>query len=235
MSAEPLKHSEAMRGELRSESDFGIVRMMADRDEAWAVAAFQEFYDRHKHYLYSKAVEVCANLGCDAWVEDAMHETFGRAFRKAAMFKFPTCPPKEEDNVVKGWLGAIATHWICDRRRKSKLEDTKSEEQWEQLTGSSSVAPGGESESFEPTPAKIEEWRLLDEAIESLTEREAQILRVTAQYHRLGQKFQRLPVDVVDELAESFNTTPENLRKIRERARKKVRQYVDARRGTISL
>ena len=208
--------------------------MMADNDRTWAEAAFREFYDRHKYYLWNACEKVCGNMGCQPWAEDALAETFERAFKAAAKFKPVPCPREDEDHIVKGWLGTIATNWVCDRRRKSKLEDTYCEELWAKLADPAQTDPGDtQAPSGEPSPTALEERRLLDEAMESLTEREAHILRVTGQYHRIGQPFQRLPEDVVEELAETFNTTPENLRKIRERARKKVRQYMDAHRGSI--
>jgi RNA polymerase sigma factor (sigma-70 family) len=208
---------------------------MAESDAAWASPAFQEFYDRHKNYLWSKCSEVAENLGCQAWAEDVLNDTFERAYRTASEFKFPQCPTNEEDNVIKGWLGRIATNRLCDRWRKSRLEHTGEDEKWATLAETAAAPSTDASEQDRAaTPADVEERRLLDEALESLSEREAHVLRVTSQYHRLGKKFQRLPNYVVDELAEALNTTPENLRKIRERAKKKVRQYIEERREKIS-
>jgi hypothetical protein len=56
------------------------------------------------------------------------------------------------------------------------------------------------------------------QAIESLSTREQEIIRVTWQYYTPGQQQQRLPHDVVAQLARDFKTSPENIRKIRERA-----------------
>lgn len=220
---------------LRTESDFGLVRMMAETDAAWASPAFQEFYDRHKDYLWDRCSEVAENLGCHAWVEDVFHDTFERAYRSAPKFRFPQCPTHEEDNVIKGWLGTIASNLLCDRWRKSRFERTSSDAKWATLAESVVAAPPADGESdLGATPADSEDIRLMDEAFRTLSEREAHVLRVTSQFHRLGKQFQRLPNDVVDELAESLNTTPENLRKIRERAKRKVHQYVEERRGNIS-
>lgn len=224
---------ENLRDLLQSESDFGVLRLMADKDRAWVNAAVQEFYDRHKDYLWKTCADVAENLGCDAWVEDVFQDTFHCAWKTAGKFEFPECPKDDEDNVVKGWLGQIARNLLCDRWRKTRYERTRTDAQWAALAEKMTAARVDSAE--EPTLPKDEpEARQLDEAMETLTDREAHVLRVTSQFHRLGKKFQRLPNGIVDELAETFNTTPENLRKIRERAKRKVRQYVEERRGKTS-
>jgi RNA polymerase sigma factor (sigma-70 family) len=199
---------------------------MADGDPAWALAAFEEFYDRHKDYLWKVCAEVGQRLSCSAWVDDVFSETFQRAQKNAARFKFPQCPIDEEDNVIKAWLGEIAHNRLCDYWRRWRRERTGSDEQWEALG-----AALASKRHSEPSPEDAKRIALIEEAMETLSEREAHILRVTSQFHRHGRRFQRLPNAVVDELAETLNTTPENLRKIRERARKKVRQYVEERSG----
>lgn len=204
---------------------------MGDSDPAWALAAFEEFYDRHKNYLWKVCADVGQQLSCSAWIEDVFHETFQRAQKHAGRFKFPVCPAEEEDNVIKAWLGRIAQNRLCDYWRKSRRECTRTAEEWEALDEEVLGEVSGEDVPTETTSAGSNRKALLDEAMETLSERDAHVLRVTSQFHRHGQKFQRLPNAVVDELASTLNTTPENLRKIRERARKKVRQYVEARGG----
>lgn len=199
---------------------------MGDADAAWAIAAFEEFYDRHKAYLWKVCTDIGEQLSCASWVNDVFNETFQRAQRNAARFKFPTCPKEEEDNVIKAWLGEIAHNRLCDYWRKWQRERTGSDAQWEALGEAVALAA---ERRLEAQPEDVKRIALIEEAMETLSEREAHVLRVTSQFHRHGQKFQRLPNAVVDDLATTLNTTPENLRKIRERARKKVRQYVEER------
>ena len=66
-------------------------------------------------------------------------------------------------------------------------------------------------------------------ALDELDERERDVLRVSALYHRPGEMHQRLPNEVSQELARRWQTTNENVRAIRSRATKKVRQFLEAR------
>ena len=59
-----------------------------------------------------------------------------------------------------------------------------------------------------------------------LTEREQEVLRVTLHWYDPSSEHQRLPNEVAAELAKRLGTTPENLRKIRERALAKVEEEV---------
>ena len=207
------------------------MRLMGDPDGAWSLPAFEEFYSRYIQYVWKVCADVGEQLSCAAWVEDVVLETFQRAQKNSAQFSFPKCPVEEEGNVIKAWLGQIAHNRLCDYWRKSRRERTISEEKWEALaeTVTDGDVPDGTAVGSDP----VNEKRLarIEEAMATLSDREAHVLRVTSQFHRHGKKFQRLPNVVVEELASSLNTTPENLRKIRERARRKVRQYVEERSG----
>lgn len=202
---------------------------MGDADAVWSLAAFEEFYDRHKSYLWKVCSDVGKKLSCTAWIEDVFNETFLRAKKNAAKFKFPQCPGDEEDNVIKGWLGTIARNRLCDYWRKSRNERTGSDAQWEALAEEFAAGASTEETRAEVAPAQAKRLALIDEAMLTLSERDAHVLRVTSQFVRRGKKFPRLPNAEVDALASTLNTTPENLRKIRERARKKIRLYVDER------
>jgi RNA polymerase sigma factor (sigma-70 family) len=216
---------------VKSETEFGVMRLMGDPDGAWSLPAFEEFYSRHILYVWKVCADVGEQLSCSAWVEDVVQETFQRAQRTVGKFRFPTCPEEEEDNVVKAWLGRIAHNRLCDYWRKSRRERTGSDGQWEALTESVTVGDVPDATALGSNPANAKRLALIEEAMATLSEREAHVLRVTSQFHRHGKRFQRLPNSVVEELASSLNTTPENLRKIRERARRKVRQYVEERGG----
>ncbi len=67
------------------------------------------------------------------------------------------------------------------------------------------------------------------QAIESLTEREQMVIRVTFQWYEAGQEHQRLSNEVCADLAAALHTTPENLRQIRRRALRKIEAHVRPR------
>jgi DNA-directed RNA polymerase sigma subunit (sigma70/sigma32) len=66
------------------------------------------------------------------------------------------------------------------------------------------------------------------EGLDELSEREQDVLRVTALYQRAGDH-QRLPNAISAELALRWETTNENIRAIRSRALKKLSDFVTGR------
>ena len=96
------------------------------------------------------------------------------------------------------------------------------EEEWEQIE-SARTEPPVETAICDNS----RERQLIDAALDSLSEREQLVIRTTFQYFRLGEQFQRLPNKVVQNLSAQLGTTPENLRKIRERALVKIREFVN--------
>lgn len=83
---------------------------------------------------------------------------------------------------------------------------------------------GGDSES----PFTIStEAKCLQEALETLTDRERDVILISAQYSVNGKQL-RLPPDVLSGLCKRFNTTKENIRAIRRRAYGKITRHVEA-------
>jgi len=94
----------------------------------------------------------------------------------------------------------------------------------------------GEGHDGRQAKVKVDEAVLSDDlksvhqAMEQLSERDRTVLRVTMDYWDFGREHQRLPNDIVEDLARSFDTSPENIRKIRERAMRHVEKHVEASR-----
>lgn len=212
---------------VREERDLDLLKLMARRsqDEAWADAAFCEFYNRHKAYMWTVCDSATEDLHGEAWVEDIFVQTFERAYEKAETFKLPVgTPPASEVRLVRGWLGKIAANILRHLLRNHEAEHTKDEEEWRTILESTAAL---NPEEEQDTPELAAKRKLIAEALETLTEREQLVLRTTYQYYRIGKKFQRLPNKVSHELAEQLATTPENLRKIRERALENVTNYIN--------
>ena len=212
---------------VRDESDFGLLKLMArrDQDEAWADAAWREFYNRHKAYMWTVCGNVAEDLHGEAWVEDIFVQTFERAYEKAATFKLPADVSGEtETRLVRAWLGVIAANLLRRLLRNHECEQTKDDEEWDTIIDSAAPSDAREEQD---TPELSARRKLITEALDTLTEREQLVLRTTYQFYRIGKRFQRLPNSVSQELAQQLGTTPENLRKIRERALEKVRDYIN--------
>jgi RNA polymerase sigma factor (sigma-70 family) len=208
----------------RTESDSSLLRLIADGKQPWADVAFQVFFDRHKSYMWVVCSRVAANLKGDSWAQDLVNDTFARAYQKAGTFALPPDTKSEDEStVIRAWLGKIATRLLQQRLKRFGSDSTKTDEEWAAIeSGIPSV-----SEALAPQ-VPSEELMLIEAALDTLPDREAHVLRITFQYHRPDKRFQRLPNSVVQELAATLGTSPEYLRKIRERALKKVFQYVEA-------
>jgi RNA polymerase sigma factor (sigma-70 family) len=204
-------------------SDAELLARVAERarDASAARQAEALFYGRHVRYLYGvllKRVKGPLSLSGQE-VEDLVQETFFRVFERAHTFRDePGIEPERAVLRVRAWLGRIAQNLLADSLARAQevsatpyLEGVSSEE----------LAP----ESTRDSP----ELGLIVEALDALSERERDVLRVAALYHRLGEAHQRLPNAVSAELALRWETTSENIRAIRSRAMKKLRDFLKHR------
>ncbi|MEZ4219812.1 MAG: sigma-70 family RNA polymerase sigma factor [Polyangiaceae bacterium] len=174
-----------------------------------------EFYGRHVRYLYGALLKRQRRLLDVAAMsaEDLVQDTFRRAFERAHTFK----PDAELDQERKrrrarAWLGRIAHNLLADQLRG--LHEVSASPYLEQVP----------SDEREEAPPSTPEVKLMRQALETLSEREQDVLRVTALYQHAGSH-QRLPNDVSQNLARRWGTSNENVRAIRSRALKKVKNY----------
>jgi RNA polymerase sigma factor (sigma-70 family) len=204
-------------------SDAELLEQVSARqvDPFRARRAEAEFYERHARYLYAvlmrRAKGPLALSGAE--VEDLVQETFFRAFERAHTFTRGDCADGDElSRRARGWLGRIAQNLLAD---------------W--LEGRREVAaspfletvPGRDEDA--PRSSRSPRRELMRAALDELSERERDVLRVSALYHRPGEEHQRLPNAVAAELATRWGTTGENIRAIRSRAMKKLREMLSAR------
>ncbi len=200
------------------ETDVDLMGYMSMREEDPATArdAWAEFYRRHVDYLYA----VCRRaygyiLIGETGVGDIVAETFHRAFRKAELYDAAGIDdPVRIRRRSRAWLGRMAQRLVQDTLRNTQRLPTYhfESERWENMP----EQPG--------VPQRDDDLiRRVRRALEQLSEKEQVVVRTTFEWHRPGRDHQRLPNDVVADLAETLETTPENLRQIRRRALNKIR------------
>lgn len=204
---------------VRAASDAVLLTLMAQRptDAATAQMAWEEFYYRHWQYLYHVACRVGIVNTSDRY--DLVQETFLRVFEKAHTFQEEDSTDSTQGRIrVRAWMGRIAQRLFQDMLRKygrlRLLGDMGAA-----IQDDAQAQPQTVESDDPPSPA----LQGMLQAIESLSAREQEIIRVTWQYYTPGQQQQRLPHDVVAQLARDFNIKPENMRKIRERALHKIK------------
>lgn len=198
--------------------DADLLRRVAGRDEDPQSARDAEglFYERHVRYLYGVLMRrrELVRLAHET-PEDLVQETFRRAFDKAHTFDTGgLSDPERLRRRTRAWLGRIAQNLIADALDRPR-----------EVSATDYLDRVGADET-EPASSRSPKLALVHAALERLTEREQDVLRVSALYHRPGERHQRLPNAVSAELAERWDTTNENIRAIRSRALKKVAAYV---------
>lgn len=208
-------------------SDAELLERVSKRTEnaSAARAAETEFYDRHARYLYGVLMQrVRRPLALSGReVEDLVQETFFRAFARASTYSGGDArDAASQGRRSRAWLGRIAERLLADW-----LQDTR------EVSASPYLDTLAEPEPPPPS-SRSPKLRLLREALDTLNERERDVLRVAALYFRPGEEHQRLPNEVSAELARRWQTTNESIRAIRSRATKKLKDYLAGRSSALT-
>lgn len=208
-------------------SDAELLERVSKRADnaAAARAAETAFYDRHARYLYGVLMQrlrrPLALSGRE--VEDLVQETFFRAFARASTYSAGDAwDEASQRRRSRAWLGRIAERLLADW-----LQDSR------EISASPYLDTLAEPEPPPPS-SRSPKLRLLREALDTLNERERDVLRVAALYFRPGEEHQRLPNEVSAELARRWQTTSENIRAIRSRATKKLKDYLAGRLSALT-
>lgn len=197
---------------LEPEDDARLLARIAERGPA-ARREMQVFYARHARYLHAVVRKQCQSLGITpAEAEDLLHDTFQRAFEHAATFRPSVADAEiERQRWTRAWLGKIARNLLLGLLKARP----------ETLTGDLDSESERQRDS-DPPSHQLRRLRAIENALASLSEREQDVLRVTAMYYRATNAHQRLPNEISEELAARWQTSNENIRAIRSRALKRV-------------
>lgn len=204
-----------------SDADLLAAIASAASDRVTKSQAQATFYARHVRYLYGALRQREAKLLSLAGIsaEDLVQETFHRAFERAHTFQRGDVEDKEhERHRTRAWLGRVAHNLLADQLER--VREVSASPYLERVA----------CDGIDDEPHESRELDLVSAGLESLSEREQDVLRVTALYHRAGEH-QRLPNAVSAELAARWGTTNENIRAIRSRALKKLTEFVTGRIG----
>ena len=190
-----------------------------DRADGAAREALGEFYVRHEPWLRAMLrVRRAGQLAdWDEGVKDVVQTTLWLAFESAPRFQLARlagCDPGTATRRARAWLGGIANHVILDLLRAQVPLVEFDEERDVDLS-----TPLAESDEEEETPLK----QALAAELDALPERERDIISADME-HKTGSANEHLPPGVAKALAEKWNTTPENIRQIRGRTRKRLKE-----------
>lgn len=196
-----------------------LLMAMKDEDATSAELAFNEFYRRYKDYLYTVCKKACSSwsvYGSDLH-EAVFQHTILKVYERAETFiEVETLPDdKAKERRTKAWLGKIASNELEQILRKSD----KNIDFTDNLPEVSLTDSENKDDSIETI-----EHILLNRALASLKERERDIL-IT--YMRYDDGNKKLPPEEIDRLCEHWQVLQDNLRQIKSRAMKKVKEYIN--------
>jgi RNA polymerase sigma factor (sigma-70 family) len=214
---------------IRTASDVELLGVIGNKtDPVWSDSAFVEFANRHRDYMLSACSRTAEALNGDAWVVDMVEDAFAEVYEQAGKFQVPKDAVGKVElqrRYVRGWMGKIAEYKLRGYLRGHDRESTEGDTGWE-IVEKEHPIQNAELEPDSSDSKNDGDLSLVNEALEQLNEREQLVIRTTFQFYRIGEKFQRLPNKDADALAKQLNTTPENVRKIRQRAMEQIRQYI---------
>ncbi len=199
------------------DSDEDLLGYMAMKDDPSCRAAAGAFYERHKEFLFAVLKKRRAGdvLGGDEGIVDLVQNTFWTAYQKADTYRpCGSADPDRQRRASRAWLCGISRNLIR-----------------EALAGPVSVVADVAlddcidfgSEVHECADADLALVAAVSEALDELSERELEVVWTTMMFFKPGEKNQRLPNSVAQNLANKLSTTPENIRAIRKRAFDKLR------------
>ncbi len=204
----------------RAKTDKELLEITAARDVR-AEKAFAEFYQRHSRYMYFVCKRDYANTLGEDGAEDLVQDTFVRAYEKAHTFSDDGITELDKLTLrTHGWLRRIAANLFQDmlRREVSVPTEPLAPEHEENIVDA-------QQDDGEQEPEDSAQMKLIKQALAQLSEREQDIMRTVYQWY---EKDKKLPSHVIDDLTEKHKTTPENIRKILSRARKKIEEFINA-------
>ena len=193
--------------------------MGREEDPDLARAAWGAFYSRHVSFLYGVCFRAYGRRLGSHGVEDLVAETFRRVYTHGARRYQGAGVEDAEAQLrrVQGWLTTIAEHLACDILAGCRLERTHFEqEEWQDV-------PEKQEEPVSEITADV--CRAMRS---TLNDREEDVLRTTFHWHDPTREHQRLPETALSDLAKRWDTTPDNIRQIRSRALRKLKDALES-------
>ncbi len=207
-----------------AEKDDKLLSRMAHGTSNKRKQAFDAFYRRHATYLYG----ICYNLANRYRFgffseEDVFQSTMAKARDHADTFNPNGLTDAQElEDAVDAWLGGIATHVVFDLiRRIPKCVCLDPEVLGEDEETEDAFSQTNEAVACDDT----EDMKLMREAIETLSPREKEVIWAMSQFY-VRREHQRTPIEDLDEIVEHLGISKTNFRKIKQRARTKILQYM---------
>ena len=190
-----------------SDEDLLVLMSFREENEEEAKCAFELFYKRYGDLLWNLCLSVCSNIEYES--EELAKDVFANTM-SAVYYSSHTYDSKKAN--VKTWMSTIAKNKMRDLL-KIFTETRIDEKEFENIEAKNEI------EIQFTTPQQ----KALDKALETLSEREKDVL-FTYMTFQDGRK--HLPDEEIEMLCKRYDTTSQNLRKIKERAINKIKNHI---------
>lgn len=184
-------------------------------DEGAAIAAFTNLYKSYSKFLnavISGALKTCG-IYDEHLLNTVLSNTFFKLYENPLIFSFPK--DALDDKSFKAWLSVVAKNELKGLIKEYYHSNPSLEESGIETAD---LVEELSAEVFESANMKV-----LSDALNTLSERDRNILLTIYLFHEEGRK---TPSDTLDSLCEMHGTTKVNIRKIRERSEKKIIDYI---------
>lgn len=200
-----------------TDDDLFVMMSFRETDKEEADRAYTVFYERYAKLIWSLCYKVCGNqlIYGGSLAEYVFSETMNR------IYMYPTY---NGSCKVSTWASKIAHNILI-----SLLSNP-----CEELIDDNANFVNNMVQNNDPYDEETMtyEQKLLDDALNSLSDKERHIL-LTYYNYKEGDK--HLPDNVMSELKKTYSTTSENIRQIKKRSLDKVKQYIGSKTNIVEL
>jgi RNA polymerase sigma factor (sigma-70 family) len=195
-----------------SDEELFILMSFKDENEVDAQEAFTIFYNRYKDFLWNLCLSVCYNCNRadnEELAKDVFQNTTISIYRYSHTFN-------SSKSKVTTWMSRIAKNEMYILL--SEFKEIRIDEEMEVMLESDISDQAYNDFEFE-TPQQ----KALEEALKILSDRDQEIL-LTYMMYEDGNK--HLPDKVLQYLINKYATTPENLRQVKGRSLKRIKNHI---------
>lgn len=217
----------AQTSPLKNEADEDLLVIISMKDDNLSSnLAFEEFHRRFKRFIYGMAIKVTATLPNSDELRDAVFQnTLINVYKYCDSFSTEgELDPEIIQRKIHGWLVKIAKNELL-----SLLRGQESIVDPDRLNYRDT---GVDNVMDEEVPDQLSyNEQIVGEALKLLKDRDQHVFMTYWLYYEMGEGSQakNLPSEVIEELAAKYETTPENIRQIISRSKKKVFEYLETK------
>lgn len=204
---------------MKQEDDEYLLLYMAENedDPDNAKLALEEFFERYKNFVTRLCYGILSNIVDGKDGKDLCMEVFYQIFEKAGTFDLDKAVDKKDvKKSIELWISKIAKNMAIDWRRNERKRRKKNEEYQPIYTELNRDKPSNW------VPLNDQAAAAFEEVFDSLSPRDREIVIKSGLYFDLEKGSSDMPSHVIDHIADKFGTSPENIRKIRSRFKKRV-------------